>query len=73
MRTRWRGRALNALVLGGAGLFVVQAYADAVAGAQFEEIIVTARKRSENIQDTSMSIAALDGRRSRTARRQQPQ
>ena len=41
--------------------------ADTAPGAQLEEILVTAQKRTENLQDVPMSIAVLDGAALRAA------
>jgi len=51
-------RNLTKLLIGSASAFAVMTAAPA--SAQIEEIIVTAEKRSENVQDVSISVTALN-------------
>jgi len=66
MKARIRNRRLawNALLLAGTALSAAasgQAYAQQSGGV--EEVIVTATKRAENLQDVPISVQALDGQR----------
>ncbi|MDZ4372783.1 MAG: TonB-dependent receptor [Phenylobacterium sp.] len=60
----WSGlerRRLVAMVLAAGGLTGANAQAQ-TAEAQLEELVVTAQKRAENVQDVPLSITALSGR-----------
>ena len=60
-KTSLRKAIRRALALAGAAAFATSAQAQQPEGYALEEITVTARKVSENLQDTPIAITALTG------------
>ena len=62
-RVSWRALTIGALGVGATGLLPVAAFAAdaASASAQLEEVIVTAQKRTEKLQDVPISVQVVAG------------
>ena len=57
--TRFKKRHIPAMLLSSATLFSLPAQLASAAGLALEEVIVTARKRMESLQDAPLSVSVL--------------